>query len=740
MPDLFGVAAQKPDRSLIAYAFLAQATRGEGDLLSGLAPIFKPIARIHAGERFDCNEFSRIVEEIYGLKVHPWAVEDIAPRLEKAGLLVRIQHTSEVHEYTYAEITGDYDAITEEDIRQVIHQFVEFAKPVLRQNNLPVDEIALEDGFLSQLLDMNFVSVLLKPDRSKEDSRKQSTLALKKPAEQTEWEQTIAARAKIDVLCAAFIVNSYHNDQNLYAMVMQIATGALVSQVILNLQDPGQTVSLQGLTVILDTPFLMSALDLSSEEAHTFSSELCNQLREKGAQLAAFAHSVDELKDNLKAVIGNFRMGTGFGATARRLSGSAFAAYASAVLENPEVRLKQDNVRIIEAPKSDDFFQYFTSEDQEKLKASLGFFENQRAQERDAESIASTLRLRRGKRVKMGRFPSIGYLFVTENHLISERGQVFLKRRNLFADGEIPPAVTERYLAGLLWVMFGGKGKDLPRYLLLANCAAALEPRSDVVMQMHRFLTQVDPKQADFFRTLMTEERAGQYMMQLTLGDSALLNQDNATDVLEQVKNSLMEKLEADKWAQIDGIKASHEIELGQHREINNQLRQEVFDTQAAQLQAHEDLKKSNMRIESLAAAVEAEKDKGLEKKRSLTEQCICTAVRCEKTAHILIAVGVATIGGVIAWFGIQDSSSLLIKSVSTIVAWSFAFLGFWKIPDYVLGGYMHKLRDKVYREKLAELGLDRDIDLFEADWENRRAFIRSDLDVVSQGTASRDL
>lgn len=726
MPDLLSAIAQKPDRSLIAYAFLAQATRGKGELISGLAPIFKPIARLHAGERFDSNEFSKNVEKIYGLRVHPWAVEDIAPRLEKAGLLVRVRHSDKVHEYSYAEISEEFDSVTEEDIRQVIHRFLEFAKPILRQNNLPVDERALEDGFLAQLVDMNFVSILLKPDRSNEDSRKDSTLTVKKPAEQTEWAQTNAARAKIDVLCAAFIVDTYHNDQNLYTMLMQIASGALVSEVILNLQDPGQTVSLDGLTVILDTPFLMSSLNLSSEEAHTFALEICNQLREKGAQLAAFSHSVEELKDNLKAVIGNVREGTGFGATARRLRGAAFASYAAAVLENPELRLKQDHMRIIEAPKRQDSFQYFTGDDQEKVMASFGFFSNQLAQERDAESIAATIRLRRGKRVKMGRFATAGYLFVTENPLIAERTQEFLRRRKLFLDGEVPPAVSERYLAGLLWVIFGGKGKDLPRHLLLANCAAALEPRTDVVKQMHRFLSEIDPKQAEFFRTLMTEERAGQYTMQLTLGDSSLLNQDNAVAVLEQVTNSLIEKHMSDMSAQQSELKARHEADAALLKGVADELRNELLDSEAAKLGIQQELKQSNEHARKLAASVAAEKISRLEEKRKLAEGCVREAAKYETAVHILIAVAVATLVGAITWFGILDSQNLEIKGASSIVVWFLTFIGFGKIFDVVFGGHMQKFRDNVYRQKLVKLGFDSDVDSFEVDWEKRCVVIRT--------------
>lgn len=475
----------KFDRSVIAYAFLAQATRSEGDLFSGLAPIFKPIAKTHAGEKFDVEEFSGLIDELYGLNVHPWAVEDLIPRLENAGLILRVQHSKDIHEYVYAEITEEFSDVTEDDIKYIVRRFIEFATPIIQQNNLPVDKTALEDGFLTQLIDMNFVSVLLKPDRSKEDARDSETLSLKKPQEQTEWEEDMSARAKLDVLCASFIVDVYHNDQKLYDLIMRIATGAILSEVVLNIQDPGETVTLNGLNVSLDAPFLMSALNLTSEESHTFASEICTQLLEKGAKLIAFEHSIDELKDNLKAVINKTKDGLGYGATARRLKSVTFSTYANLVLQNTDIVLKKYKIMKIVAPNSDAHFQFFTHDYQKEFQHSLGYYNNKTAQERDAESVAATVRLRRGKQVKMGRFPTAGYIFITENTWVVKQAERFLKRHKLFNDGEVPPALSEKYLAGLLWVLYGGKGNDLTRHLLLANCATALEPRSDVIAQMH---------------------------------------------------------------------------------------------------------------------------------------------------------------------------------------------------------------------------------------------------------------
>lgn len=275
--------------------------------------------------------------------------------------------------------------------------------------------------------------------------------------------------------------------------------------------------------------------------------------------------------------------------------------------------------------------------------------------------------------------------------------------------------------------MFGGKGKDLPRHLLLANCAAALEPRSDVVRQMHRFLSQVDTNQAEFFRTLMTEERAGQYMMQLTLGDSALLNQGNVVAVLEQVKNSLIEKLEANKKAEIDAIKAGHEEEIDKHREIDKKLRQELLDTETTKLQIHEKLKESNEKIKQIETAATAEKSARLQEKKKLIEKSMRSALRYEFVAHVLIAIIIATLGGFIAWFGLQDSTNKIIKTLSILVICGLAFLSFGKMTDYILGGRLLQLRNDIFRKKITELEIGTDEALFDVDWMSCSATLREE-------------
>ena len=715
------------DRSLIAYAFLAQASRGEGNLLDGLAPIFKPVAKMYQGQRFDPVQFTTTLGEIYGLRVSSWAAEDLAPRLERAGLLTTVNVSERAHDYVYAEIAQDFDEVTEHDIGVIIRRFKEFATPILQQLGKNIDDKELEQGFMRELIDMEFVGILLRPEQVIRASERTTTLTLKKSSEQIEWEEQKVAQSRLDVLSASFILDTFHKDKPLYELIVRVATGALISEVILNFQDPGDTVSLDGLTVLLDTPFLMSVLDLSSEESYVVASAMCEQLRERGAKLAVFSHSIDELKDNLNAVVSSVSAGGGFGATARRLRNQTFHAYATSILKSPDLRLKQDDIAVIRPLTSDAAHQYFTAEDEERLIRRLGYYENKLAQERDAASIAGIIRLRSNLRAKMGQFPKARYIFLTSNPWLADRSGTFMTESNIYAEDEVPPALADRYLAGLLWVLYGGKAGELPHHVLLANCAAAVEPRSDVIRQMHNFLEQVDAKQAEYFRALMTEERAGQYLMQLTLGDSTFVTNDNAPLILEQIKGSLVEEHEAEKAKEISAIMAEHEQALAREQEASQKLRDDLLEAQAKEIQSRAELGDTMRRLDQLEATIQEERSARVQEKQRLVEKCAREALRNTRREQIALALFVAMLTAALTWLGMQEANSNAVKAASALAVGALAFFGFWKMPDLLFEKWMNRRRDKVYQKRLSVYGLESDLARFHIDWQTGCARIRED-------------
>jgi hypothetical protein len=694
------------DRSVVAYAFLAQAQRSGEDLLSGLMPIFKPIAKLREGERFDPKEFASLVGDLYGLSVSAWAVESLASRLEAAGVLVRINLAEGAHDYVYAQIDEDYTEVTERDVSYVLDRFVAFARPLIADKDVgEMDDEVLKENFLQHIVDLDFVGILLKPVRS-ENHAGRPKLGLTKPAEQREWEDDKARRAKIDVLCASFIIDIYHKDRPLYDLVASITAGALVSEVVLNFQSPEAGVALNQLRVVLDAPFLMDALDLADRDAFSVASSVCEQLRENGARLAVFRHSVDEMKENLAAVITAVDIGEGYGPTARRLADKSFRAYALAIRDSPDVRLKQERVEIIDAPCSPRAFRWFTEQDEEVFCRSLGYYQNRKAQERDAASVAGVVRLREGKQVRMGKFHACRSLFVTSNPWVADRSKKALMKARIYEEGDVPAALTDRYLAGLLWVLYGGKTGELPAQVLLANCAAAVEPKADLIQRMHQFLVGVDEKQAEYFRALMTEERAAQYLSQMSLGDSSYISQDNAGAVLETMKLALLEQHEKERAQEREEYEREVDRQAAEHEKQREALKADIRAARAETLQARDETKAVQAAVQALEDQMQREQIKRNEDQRKAVEWCVRRARYRYCAAHWAVALGLAAIGVCAAVLANQSGNPYLrwigLGGGGIVVAFSF-----WKVPELLLGGWMTRVRERALHRALASRGIE---------------------------------
>lgn len=728
------------DRPLIAFAFLAQATQVQGDLMSGLTPIFKPIVKQRVGKKFDANEFADAVGTIYGIKIHPWAVDDLAKRLERAGLLVRAQVGTEAHEYVYGNVDAVFDEVTEVDIRQVVQRFVAFARPLLERLDAQVDEKTLEEGFFDELTSIDFHSILLKPERK---DTKPSTLGMPKGPDEQRHQEELTARARLDVLCAAFIVEAFHTDRALYELVARIATGALLAQVVLNVQDPGKTASLSALHVLLDAPFVMSVLDLSSEESCTYARDLTDALKAHEASVEVFKHSLEEVKDNLKAVINGVSVGLGFGATARRLHAPAFRSYVSGVLQDIESAIGRAGIRVIDAPTRDALFRHFTAEDEQYFYGMLGAFWNPLAQQRDAASIAAVMRLRGGRKTRVSLFNQAHYVFVTENPRVAECSARMVVSRKLSSPDDVPPAITDRFLAGLIWVLYGGKAVELTRSRLIASCTAALEVRNDVMAKMNRFLKGVDETKATQFRAMMTDERAGQHLMQLTLGDSILIT---STQDAEQILDQLESRLEAKHRAVAEKkiteaqAEAAERIQQAQREqeqqsqialaaslketrirsELDAERLQTEFDRGRWEQRAKEQAQANKRSAEELHQKYLTERNARIEEKRPLIQRCVARARTTARRWTCLIAASVGLLIFISAYLGTEFMTSVdrRFSVVGAVLAALIGIVSFWNNPQVLFGILVRKVRDRRFAHLVDEYQLGSYLSGFTINWE----------------------
>lgn len=705
------------DRPLIAFAFLAQATQVQGDLMSGLTPIFKPIVKQRVGQKFDANDFTKAVSKLYGIKIHPWAVDELATRLEKAGLLKRVPVASGVDTYVYGNVDETFDEVTESDIRQVVQAFIEFARPLLERLGAPVDEKALEDGFFDELTSIDFQSIVLKPESK---DLKPSTLTIPKGPEEQAHQEELTARSHLDVLSAAFIVEAFHSNKQLYDLIARIATGALLAQVVLNVQDPGTTPSLRSLRLVLDAPFVMSVLDLSSEESFKYASELKDALTEHDATIEVFRHSLEEIADNLRAVIGGVAVGVGFGPTARRLHLPAFRAYVGGVLQDLEGAVTRAGIRVVDVPKSDASYRHFTEDDETYFYGMLGSFWNPLAQQRDAASIAGIMRLRQGRRTRMSAFHQAHCVFVTQNPRVADSSARMMTVKKLGSANEVPPAITDRFLAGLIWILYGGKAAELTRYRLLASCTAALEARSDVMNKVHRFLSGVDETRARQFRAMMTDERAGQHLMQLTLGDSVLITSTaDAEHILDQLDETFEAKhrVAAEKAIR-DAEDGAREL-VGAAEAAREHQAELARQASLGEITARGELAQSRRAQEELEERMRAEREARVDEVRPLIQRSVDGARAAARRTVGLIAVGVGLLTFLAAFLGTEFMTSLDRRfSIGGAVVAALVAMGtFWNYPQVLFGSLVERARTRRFSEMVAEYQLGAYVAFYRIDW-----------------------
>lgn len=705
------------NRRTISFAYLSQANLNTGDLIGGIASIFRPIAKDHCGEIFQADTFSKFVEELYGLKIHPWAVEDMVPRLVKHGILNEGGVVGNATQYRYAKIDNDFNQIDESDVEKVSRAYVDFSKPILNDAKIEVDNDRILDTFFKHLVDMDFLAVAIRP--------KSSSSAPEFVDE--------CLTAKLNVLAAGFVLYAYNQDIHLYDLIMKIVSGAMIAEMVLNFGEPAKVADLKKLNIVLDTPFLMAYLDLSSEKDHVFTKEICDQLRSKGAQLKVFDHSVDELLDNLKGVKSSFAENDSWGATARRLRTPSFSSYLNKVQEDVVGVLKRFEVSVLKEMVSESSKTYFNDEEEKEFYGKLSPNQNPVARERDAKSLTMMMRYRNGLNVHVNDFHKINYLFLTGNTFIPDVATDYLIRNNRLLDKEFPPVVSGRCLAGLYWMLFGTEGMQISRDLLLANCAAALEPKSDILDKMMRFLEDMEPLQAELFSDLMSDARVGQYLMQHSLGNADVLTPENSLEIFEKTKQSLIEKQKAEsnetlkKQAEIyevtvekvrdeEGAKSSiiiDEIERKRRQAEDNNinLHAQVYEKESAIEALKTNVTAKDEDISRLEEALVNEKSARNEvianQKHTKIVDLVRHAKDYERRVEVLLLVLITILCfGLSSALPVLDNKPILKLFCQFLLAF-LAFLTAWKIPDLVLSKISKWYCNHIFKKSVTKHNID---------------------------------
>jgi hypothetical protein len=274
------------------------------------------------------------------------------------------------------------------------------------------------------------------------------------------------------LLVAAFISQVAEADPVAFEQLAAVVKGATLASA-LYFPDPSTLDRrLDGLDIYLDTTLLLRAAGACGSEMQTLTREFLALAVRRGAKLAAFTHTIKEVRGVLGACAMAVKRPTGdyFG-EATEFMISAGWGYSDVVSfeESLEDKLAELGVQVRDAPEYVESLTLDEKRLDEILERVVGNREG--ARRKDVRSISAIFTLRKGRQVHaLGKSKAI---FATSNGAVVSAAREYSRLED-FDRESIPLATTDHMLATVLWLTQQIQAPDLPIRTLVADSYAAM--------------------------------------------------------------------------------------------------------------------------------------------------------------------------------------------------------------------------------------------------------------------------
>lgn len=717
-------------RPLLTFALVKQSLEKTGDFVQGLMPLFAPIIKKNAHKDFDAKEFVKAVDEYYGIRMHPYVADDWRDRLTKEGYLHAVERDGLIERYINLDPDVPIGPSYADRYNALLDDFGDYIDDAFRKRGLQVKRTTIETAIFNRLKTMEFLSILKKRDKSSTPSNVLS-LATEKTDEEDD-EQIDLIETQFDVLCAAFALKLHQSDQDKFALLSEMTGGALISEVVLGLRVPPKSgQSAQGLMVFVDAPLALAALNLADEEEYEFIHLLFNDLRNMGASLRIFLRSIEEIERIIFSIIKKQREGEYVhGTIGTRLRTDSLAmTRLLEISKSLEEKLMEISIGVVNFDEEySELYKFFPVQKETDLVSRIRIFRELTARETDARTLANVMRLVMSVPKKSNVFAS-NAIFLTKNAAVVRQGMAYFSKEHMLSDEQAPPFITDRYMAGLLFVAQGGRGEDIPRRKLIANCAAAVAPRQDVVTRMMSVLEQVDEASAPELEALMTEKRCSYYLMESSLGDADIITKDNALEIIEGIRRVIAEQVAREKELEKGQALRKQKKDLESRRaRAAKKHKDELAGVQKSLIETKTQLDHLTEEMHTLRQSLDVVEKKSIEQERQLFGPCIEAGNRAGylRAAKIYFFIALAMVFLAVA----VDPFTKLIHSIFWretitillifIVIFVIGLVQFWKFPDLLFGKRIRKAQEGAFRKRAIQLGLAQIAEKYDVDWKTK--------------------
>lgn len=683
------------ERAFIAYAVL-KSQLDKADLYEGMMVFFRPIAASKAGNLFIPNEFSNELAIKYGLHVPTIVIESLAERMVQAGLLKKRSQSDQVALYEYAGADTVLTNISLPQVSQVLSRFRDFAREQDIELKKQTDGY-LDDALFDRLLKIEALQIMSRRDGMESPKNSARTLTLKPQLESNANTRVTSIERHLDYIVSGFILHLLENDSTAFDLLSDIAEANLAAETLLTYRDPpkrGET--FDEFEVFLDAPLCLDILGVNPGREQ-YGSQFYNELKRSGCRLNVFVNSIIEIERILDA-----RKQSYYSSTTPLLQSQ---------IDSPNIR---DLVKAI-AGKAEDIlrdhynFQIIDSavaipagrrltvgaEEEGRIREQLGGWKNVEGREVDISTCCDLIRMRSGNEPAT-RILKAGGTFVTRNTTLARAANntwaTWLKEKNrasLARTKNIAPlAISDKQLAGLIWITQGGGVGELARAHLVANCSAAVSTRKDVITRVYNTLITTSEQSATVFSAVINDYRAERALMDLTFADPDVVTDENVYVLLDKVKRATAQEVFLEKEAEIKDVIAKHELDILTLQEEKSHL---------------EKLHKEEQQKSSIAEAIVVQQNLS---DHQLKLHLIQRAYRYARVIYIFAIIFISLILGVITYciqatfslFFSQNGNSTWGFLMAAIVFATSGLILNWDLPELIAGKLRNWISENAFK------------------------------------------
>ena len=625
--------------------------RGQ-DYLEYLRPFVLQVLADRGAERVSLQSVTGAIEASFGLGMPARTVEIILKRICKTTAL-RKDH----HEYV---VVGDLPdpllAVKQAKAQRHITSVLEGLRTFSLDTSAPVldDEQAVEavSAFLAKF----------------------EISCLRAQLRGTAIPAVPAINGRRLVLVSDYVRHLQRSDPERFESFLVLVTGNMLANALTCPDLESAPRSYRRLTFYLDTPLLIRYLGLEDGARKDAVRDLVDLLRRLNGKVAAFAHTVDEVRSVVRSsaqYLGGPESRPSsitMEAKKRGTSRSDLLMVASTV----EERLEQLGVQLRATPVYGRKFQIDELAFEAILDQKLSYA-NQRAKEYDVNSVRSIFALRKG--VPTALLEKSRAVLVTSNTPLAKAANEYGRAASPSED--VSSVITDFVLANLAWLKLPMGAGSIPATQLLSLAYAALEPSETLLVEYLKEMEKL-------------EEQGG-----ITERDHQLLRSDPSAI------ESLVHLTSGDERAV--GPQIVRETLLRVHEEIRGEESQKLTEEE----RAHRETRRAE---EATREALREERARSQRVSEALYWRCDSHASYLAGSA----AVGVAgTLGtaGVISVVGLRSDPSplpwLVLGSVAVTVGGAVVNQMFGVPFTPLLGRFRERCCAWLFRRRAAKLDID---------------------------------